>query len=357
MKLQSPYPFFGGKSKVSSLIWKRFGKVQGYIEPFFGSGAVLLGRPLPFDGVETVNDIDGMISNFWRAVKADPDAVAKFADWPVFENDANSRHVWLVNRKDSLQAKLEGDPDYFDAKVAGWWCWSMACWIGSGFCSGNGPWQVVEAEDGTRTLENVGNAGCGVKRPLIHLGPGRGVSRQRVHLSDAGQGVNRKRVHLGDEGCDVGNSGCGERGILAWMQALSERLRRVRVCCGDWTRVCGGKSGNALKQFFVGGNRCAVFLDPPYSTEANRDEGLYAHDDLQVAHAVRDWCIEHGNDRRLKICLAGYEGEHDMPGWNCVKGKAGSGHGYGALSKEVYANKDRERLWFSPHCCKREGFF
>jgi hypothetical protein len=34
---------------------------------------------------------------------------------------------------------------------------------------------------------------------------------------------------------------CGEQGLLAWMQALSERLRMVRVCCGDWTRVCGGR--------------------------------------------------------------------------------------------------------------------
>ncbi|MES4791926.1 MAG: hypothetical protein C4321_02080 [Chloroflexota bacterium] len=27
----------------------------------------------------------------------------------------------LVARKDELQSRLEGDPDYYDAKVAGWW--------------------------------------------------------------------------------------------------------------------------------------------------------------------------------------------------------------------------------------------
>ena len=38
--------------------------------------------------------------------------------------------------------------------------------------------------------------------------------------------------HLGG-----GNAGDGEQGLYAWMEALSARLRRVRVCCGDWARV------------------------------------------------------------------------------------------------------------------------
>ncbi len=42
--LKAPFPWFGGKSKVASLVWERFGDVQNYVEPFFGSGAVLLNR-------------------------------------------------------------------------------------------------------------------------------------------------------------------------------------------------------------------------------------------------------------------------------------------------------------------------
>lgn len=34
--------------------------------------------------------------------------------------------------------------------------------------------------------------------------------------------------------------------------------------------------------------------------------------------------------------------------WQCVDGKAGGG--YGGQSKNGYKNKDRERIWFSPHC-------
>lgn len=43
--LKAPFPWFGGKSKIANEVWRRFGDVPNYVEPFFGSGAVLLGRP------------------------------------------------------------------------------------------------------------------------------------------------------------------------------------------------------------------------------------------------------------------------------------------------------------------------
>ncbi len=70
--LKAPFPYFGGKSKIAPLIWERFGRVANYVEPFFGSGAVLLGCPWP-GHTETVNDADGLLCNFWRALQADPD--------------------------------------------------------------------------------------------------------------------------------------------------------------------------------------------------------------------------------------------------------------------------------------------
>jgi 16S rRNA G966 N2-methylase RsmD len=170
-----------------------------------------------------------------------------------------------------------------------------------------------------------------------------GVNRQLVHLSDAGRGVNRKRVSDDDE---------TEKGILDWMLDLANRLKRVRVCCGDWTRVCGGRTGDSLKHFFAGGNRCAVFLDPPYSAESNRNETLYRCEDLSVAHAVREWAIKQGDDKRLRIALCGYEGEHDMPSnWRCHTWKARGG--YASVSDgetQGKANAHREVIWFSPHC-------
>ena len=91
--IKSPYPWFGGKSMVMPDVWRRFGDVRNFVDPFMGSLAPLLGRPVPFEGVETVNDADGFICNFWRAVQADPAAVAKWADWPVNECDLHARHA------------------------------------------------------------------------------------------------------------------------------------------------------------------------------------------------------------------------------------------------------------------------
>jgi hypothetical protein len=131
------------------------------------------------------------------------------------------------------------------------------------------------------------------------------------------------------------------------MQELAERLRNVRVCCGDWSRICGPSL--TIKHGITG-----VFLDPPYADEAERTEGLYSADDLQIAHAVREWAIEWGSDPRMRIALCGYDGEHSMPdSWECVHWKAIGGYGsQGDADGQGRANSAKERIWFSPHCLR-----
>src|SRR3990167_5029625 len=134
----------GGKSRIAPLVWARLGDTPNYVEPFMGSAAVLLARPDAHDWanrIETVNDADGYIANFWRATQHDPDMVAWHADNPVNENDLRARDVWLRQRAAELElpARLEGDPAFYDAQVAGWWVWGMACWIGPGRCYDPGP--------------------------------------------------------------------------------------------------------------------------------------------------------------------------------------------------------------------------
>lgn len=157
--LRAPFPWFGGKRKVAPLVWPRFGNVQNYVEPFFGSGAMLLNRPTPWSGNETVNDLDGFVANFWRAVQADHEATAYHASNPVNENDLHARHAWLVGQAETLRPRLEGDPAFYDAKIAGWWVWGVSCWIGSGFCSGSGPWVVQGGQ-----LVHLGDNGQGEDR-------------------------------------------------------------------------------------------------------------------------------------------------------------------------------------------------
>ena len=332
-----PFQWFGGKAAIAPIVWQALGDVPNYVEPFFGSGAVLMLRPHA-PQVETINDADGFVANFWRAVANDPDAVAVHADNPVNECDLHARHLWLLGQRESITDRLCGDPDFYDAKVAGWWCWGQCCWIGSGWCSGHGPWQSI---DGVMTL---GNAGQGVNRQLPHLGSaGQGVNRKRPHLGD-GRGVNRKRPHLGDAGqgvCDV-----KREHLIAYFREIADRLCNVRVCCGDWSRVCG----NSVTVLH---GMTGVFLDPPYADTAKRADDLYAVDCQSVAHAVREWAIEAGRNPQMRIVLAGYEGEHAMPpDWRVHSWSAGNSYG---SSKATPGNRHKERLWLSPACLSLEG--
>jgi len=292
--LRAPFPYFGGKSRAAQLIWERFGDPANFVEPFAGSLAVLLSRPTE-PRIETVNDLDCHIANFWRAVQSDPEAVAKWCDWPVNEADLHARHLWLVQGLPAHRERMMTEPDYFDAKIAGWWVWGICQWIGAGWCA--------------------------ERKPPIQL----------PHVGDAGMGVHRKLPH-------VGNAGRG--GLFDELQA---RLRNVRVCCGDWSRVCG-----PTPTFHNG--LTGVLLDPPYADTAQRSKDLYANDSLDVAHAVREYAIANGDNPLMRIALCGYEGEHDMPSsWECVPWKANGGYG-GQSQDHDNPNAKRERIWFSPHC-------
>lgn len=302
--MKAPFPYFGGKSRIAALVWDRFGDVPNYVEPFFGSGAVLLERPHA-PTIETVNDLDCFVANFWRAVAAAPDEVAARADWPVNEADLHARHRWLVERAE-FRERMRSDPEFFDARIAGWWVWGLSAWIGAGWCS------AASAEDVGERLPMIGGSGS-ENRPNAHRGRGVHALRTRLHEVFA---------------------------------ELSKRLRHTRVACGDWSRVVTDsvtwRHGNT-----------AIFLDPPYST-AGRTKDLYAHDGETIAAEVRAWCAEHGGDRRLRIALCGYEREHndlEAQGWAKVPWKAKGG--YGNQSGDN-ANAAAERVWFSPHC-KRGG--
>jgi len=317
--MKAPFPWFGGKRAVASDVWDALGDVQNYVEPFFGSGAVLLSRPHAAQ-VETVNDKDSFLANFWRAVQADPDAVAGYADWPVNEADLASRHYWLMTEGAQRIARCEGDPAHYDTQVAGWWLWGACAWIGGGWCSGEGPWQWDGAEWINRQLPHLGSAG-------------QGINRKRPHLGNAGQGINRKLPHLGSAG----------QGIADYLAAIAVRLRRVRVACGDWQRVTG-------ESVTVGHGITGVFLDPPYGDGADRTKGIYAQDDLKIAAVARDWAITAATDARFRIVFAGYDGEHVFPAsWRAMRWKASGGYGSQGDGRGR-ANSHRETLWFSPQC-------
>ncbi|MDB4871945.1 MAG: hypothetical protein JWL97_2949 [Gemmatimonadales bacterium] len=339
--LRAPFPWFGGKSRVAPLVWTRFGNVTNYVEPFAGSLAVLLSRPHT-PRAETVNDADAFLCNFWRATQADPCVVAQHADWPVNETDLHARHRWLMNEGSPIVERLLSDPEFFDAKVAGWWVWGLCMWIGSGWC------KPVGSRHSNGTRKQIDWA----VRPDLSSANGRGgimhTWKKRPNVKRGGIGVHRTWQQIPDLSGDAGATGRGIHakgfddrtgGLLEYIEALSTRLRRVRVTCGDWSRVLGPAVTTSI-------GLTGIFLDPPYSHD-ERVPGIYSQD-LDIADSVRDWAVANGDNPQLRIALCGYEGEHEMPdGWECVGWKAGGGHG---RTPRARANVNRERIWFSPAC-------
>jgi len=331
-KLLAPFPYFGGKSLACKPVWEAFGAVANYVEPFMGSAAMLLGAPEE-KRIETVNDFDGFVSNFWRAVKHVPNEVAEYADWPVNENDLFARHGWLVRQRNELTNKLHGDPDFYDAKVAGYWVWGMCAWIGGGWCSGRGPWVYNGNEMVTyKQRLDFDDAEQGIKRQLPHLGTAWcGINKKLPHFGDAGRGINRQ----------IPNTKKRHAFILQWMDALCVRLGDVRIACGDWKRVLSDS-------VTVRHGLTAVFLDPPYA-KGDMDYGSGGMG-LGIDANVMAWCIENGNNLKLRIVLCGHAGDHDellTRGWSVRKWRAKKGY---ALSKEAKQNTASETLWCSPHC-------
>jgi DNA adenine methylase len=365
-ELKAPFPWFGGKRLVADLVWKHLGNVELYIEPFFGGGAVLFGRPHYKSGDrrrEIINDKDAFVCNVWRSIQYDPETTARYAVNPVFENDLHARQIWLVHRREELTSRLEGDPEYFDPKIAGWWVWGICNWIGGRWCSGkHGPWVL---RDGRLVNTNTDDKQEGVSRKKPSVIGSKGVMRgelsllrQKPGILLMGNAVGVKRElslprqkPIADQSYALTTLGSSleERTILVynWFEVLKERLFDVLVLCGDWSRAC---TKSVISQ---GGKNpvVGILLDPPYSGDAGRNNDLYGVEDTTVSADVRNWCIENGDNPKLRIALCGYKGEHRMPdSWKCVAWKTTGGYNNVGGKNQ---NSRRERIWFSPACLMR----
>ena len=292
--LRAPFPWFGGKRDVIALVWRALGQPKQYIEPFCGSAAILLGAHEPAS-LEVIGDVNGFVANFWRCVRYQPAEVVRWADYPVSHIDLGARHRWLMARVPTLADGLQDAEWPGDAQAAGWWLWGQCSWIGSGWCE----WPPDAGQ-----IPHVSDAGMGVQ-----------ASGKIPHVSDAGRG-------------DLLTS--SGRTAAQWIGRLAERLERVRIIHGDWTRCLNSHYGGE-------GPGTAIFFDPPYRAY----ERLYGTGQTLVADAVAEWCREHP---ALRIALCGHHGDYDMPGWTEVRWER---------KRLTYAGdgtKDAEAIWFSPAC-------
>ena len=72
MKAIMKYP--GSKWSIAKWIIGFFPDHHSYLEPFFGSGAVLFNKPR--SNIETVNDLDGNVVNLFEWIRKDPERLA-----------------------------------------------------------------------------------------------------------------------------------------------------------------------------------------------------------------------------------------------------------------------------------------
>lgn len=68
--MKPPFTYFGGKTAIAGQIADLLPPHEHYVEPFAGSLAVLLAKPL--SPMETVNDLDGHLMTFWRVLRERP---------------------------------------------------------------------------------------------------------------------------------------------------------------------------------------------------------------------------------------------------------------------------------------------
>lgn len=85
--LNYPGAKWGMADKIISLMPRH----RSYLEPFFGSGAVLFNKPP--SAIETVNDIDGDITNFFSVLRACPEELAEAISLTPYSRDVfNDAH-------------------------------------------------------------------------------------------------------------------------------------------------------------------------------------------------------------------------------------------------------------------------
>jgi DNA adenine methylase len=319
--LRAPFPYFGGKRTIAETVWRALGRPKQYIEPFCGSAAILLSAPEPAS-LEVIGDASGFVANFWRATVAQPEEVARWADYPVSHVDLGARHVWMMGERDRIAAKLQDPLWPGDARVAGWWLWGQCAWIGSGWCEWDG--QIPHTSDAGRGVQTIGqvphtsNAGRGVQA----IGQIPRIACLDTHIQSVVEsGKGDVRAVAGYEPWT--SSG---RVAMRWLRQLADRMERVRVVHGAWDRCLNSHYGGA---------ETAVFLDPPYRAY----EAMYGG--APVAAEAETWARENAS---LRVILCGHRGDYDLPGWTVHPWER---------DRTTYSGtgtKGEECLWLSPAC-------
>ena len=289
------FPYIGGKYTIAPEINRRFGAVDTRIDAFTGSSSWILASP-PVKH-EIVNDLDGYVVNYLRAVKYAPDEVARHLDFPRAELELVARHHYARDRLPELVSRLGGDPEYYDPVIAARWAYVMAYKLDPSLTKPGG-WLTRDGR-------------------LMYK---RGNGRIRGSLTSSHRVLSRL---------------VKGRRVSEYVTALAERLRGIQVFWNDF-EVVAAKAKQP--EFGVVG----ILLDPPYPRHLRDFD--YDTDAADVWQRAARWAVANGDNPKLRIAVCGYnDAESDAlfpHSWTrFVWRRSGIGQ-----------NKDRECIWFSPHC-------
>lgn len=104
MKAILKYP--GSKWSLANWIIDFFPEHHSYLEPFFGSGAVLFNKPR--SNIETVNDLDGNVVNLFECIRSDPEKLAHYIYWTPY-----AREVYNLGYKETPRNTFEAAANFF----------------------------------------------------------------------------------------------------------------------------------------------------------------------------------------------------------------------------------------------------
>lgn len=100
--MKPPFPYYGSKSRLAPWIASLLPAHRVYIEPYAGAAAVLFDkRPA---AIEIINDLDGNVVNFFRALREEEDALIRALTYTPYareeyaEADLSSDNLTSVER-------------------------------------------------------------------------------------------------------------------------------------------------------------------------------------------------------------------------------------------------------------------
>ncbi len=356
MPINAPFPYFGGKGWMIERIQPLLDHVTGYVDPFFGAGAILLSQPKGTFVGEIVGDMNGLLVNFFRSVAHDTEAICAILDrTTASEHDLHAaiRELTHTNENVEMQTRLSSELDYHNPRAAALYYLYMRC----AFPNVN---STLEANGTGKAPPVIKNSCTTGSNPPMHVGKTAALSMSCVptqappylrnpidtvidgkHRVTQNPPYYKRQTQPGDVGVDSTNkagvnppyhrrSDTNDRVYHKHLRQIADRLERCTIMRCTWgdtidaamqdehlakvESAIGAKASwkrvNATT--FRGASESALlFLDPPYGDKAgtrNQDGKLYVSGAMDVLqNEVEDRAIEYVDHGQLAVIVCGHE--------------------------------------------------